>query len=246
MSEQSAAPKPTPSYAVSRRTILKGAGAASAGAAVGALHPKASRTLAVNYLQGTPIELSYGSWFFVEPGRGDAWRFLIEKFHAEQADIRIKTEDVNFNVFIPNVITQLGAGRLEYDVIQTTPDLVLRLLQADVLTPLGSVLTANNITTLNPAHDYITVDGQPMGLDVVTVVFGLLYNQKIFADAGVTTLPTTVDDWLAVSTQLTDRPNKFGLWLPHLSALQALKVSCVAPLRASYLSGRATNQPRED
>ena len=213
MSEQT---KLTPSYAVSRRSILKSAGAA--GLAAGAMHPKMSKTFALTYLQGATIELSYGSWFFVEPGRGDAWRFLIEKFHAEQADIRIKTEDVNFNVFIPNVITQLGAGRLEYDVIQTTPDLVLRLLSAGVLTPLNSVLEANSITTLNPAHDYITVDGNVMGLDVVTVVFGLLYNQKLFADAGITTLPTTVDEWLAVSTQLTERPNKFGLWAPHLLA----------------------------
>ena len=205
----------TPSYAVSRRTILKGAGAA--GLAAGALHPKMSRTFAGGrLLQGTPIELKYGSWFFAEPGRGDAWRTVIEKFHTEQADIRITWEDVNFNVLIPNIITQLGAGRLEYDIMSTTPDLVLRLLNADVLTPLNSVLEANNITDLNPAHDYITVDGNVMGLDVVTVVFGLLYNQKIFADAGITTLPTTVDEWVAVSTQLTERPNQFGLWAPHL------------------------------
>ena len=209
--------KLTPSYAVSRRTILKGAGAA--GLAAGALHPKMSRTFAGGrYLQGTPITLNYGTWFFPEPGRGDAWRKMIEKFHAEQADIRIEGEEVNFNIFIPNVITQLGAGRLEYDIMSTTPDLVLRLLQAGVLTPLNSVLEANNITDLSAAHDYITVDGEVMGLDVVTVVFGLLYNQKMFADAGITTLPTTVDEWVDVSIQLTERPNKFGIWAPHLLA----------------------------
>lgn len=209
--------KQSPSYAVSRRTILKGA--AGAGLAAGALHPKTSKTFAGGrYLQGTPITLNYGTWFFPEPGRGDAWRKMIDKFHAEQADIRIEGEEVNFNIFIPNVVTQLGAGRLDYDIMSTTPDLVLRLLQADVLTPLNSVLEANYITTLSAAHDYITVDGNVLGLDVVTVVFGLLYNQKIFADAGITTLPTNVDEWLAVSTQLTERPNKFGLWLPHLLA----------------------------
>jgi ABC-type glycerol-3-phosphate transport system substrate-binding protein len=90
------------------------------------------------------------------------------------------------------------------------------LLAAEVLEPLGSVLTANNITTLSGAHDYITVDGQPMGLDVVTVVFGLLYNKGILDAAGVTTLPTNVDDWLALSTQLTNRPNQFGIFSDHL------------------------------
>ena len=201
---------------VNRRIVLKGA--AAAGIAAG-LHPKASKVFAAPaILQGTPIEISYGSWFFAEPGRGDAWRKVIEKFHTEQAEIRITWEEVNFNVFLPNVVTQLQAGRLEYDILSTTPDLVLRLLQAGVLTPLNSALEANNITTLSQAHDYITVDGEVMGLDVVTVVFGLLYNKQIFDAAGVTTLPTTVDDWLALSVQLTERPNQFGLWLPHLLA----------------------------
>jgi ABC-type glycerol-3-phosphate transport system substrate-binding protein len=201
---------------VNRRTVLKGA--AAAGIAAG-LHPKASKVFAAPaILQGTPIEIEYGSWFFAEPGRGDAWRKVIEKFHAEQSDIRITWEEVNFNVFLPNVVTQLQAGRLEYDILSTTPDLVLRLLQAGVLTSLNSALEANNITTLSQAHDYITVDGEVMGLDVVTVVFGLLYNKQIFDAAGVTTLPTTVDDWLALSVQLTERPNQFGLWLPHLLA----------------------------
>lgn len=59
------------------------------------------------------------------------------------------------------------------------------------------------------------VDGQPMGLDVVTVVFGLFYNQALFDTAGITALPTNVDEWKAVSTQLTARPNQFGIYSPH-------------------------------
>lgn len=199
-------------FSVSRRGVMKGAAVTGAGLALGA---KSNPAWAVNYLQGAQIELDYGTWFFEEPGRGGAWRKLIEKFHAEQTDIKINEAGGAFNDFTNNVITQLQAGRLEYDLVQTTPDLVLRLLDAGVLTPLGSVLEANNITTLSGAHDYITVDGQPMGLDVVTVVFGLLHNQALTTGAGMT-LPTTTDEWLAFSTELTERPNKFGMWSPHL------------------------------
>jgi ABC-type glycerol-3-phosphate transport system substrate-binding protein len=200
---------------VSRRSVLKGGAVAAAGLALAA--PKASKVFAAPaVLQGTPLEISYVTWFWNEPGRQDAWRDVIKKFHTEQNDIRIKEAGWPFTDFSNNIITQLQAGKLDGDIIQTTPDLVLRLLKAGVLTPLDGVLTTNNITTLNPAHEYITVDGKPMGLDVVTVAFGLLYNKAVFDANNITTLPTTVDDWLALSTQLTARPNNFGMTSPHL------------------------------
>lgn len=202
---------------LSRRGVLKTGGAAVAGGLAAGVGSKASRTFAAPaVIQSGPVELTYVTWFWNETGRQDAWRFLIEKFHSEQTEIKIKEGGWPFTDFSNNIVTQLQAGKLDGDIIQTTPDLVLRLLKAGVLAPLGSVLTANNITTLSPAHNYITQDGQPLGLDVVTVVFGLLYNKAIFDSAGITTLPTTVEDWLAVSTQLTNRPNNFGMTSPHL------------------------------
>lgn len=200
---------------VTRRGLVKGGAAAAAGLALA--HPKASPVFAApTVIQGDPITIKYGTWFWNEPGRAEAWRALIEKFHSEQTEIRVEEAGGPFDQFTNDVIIQLQAGRLDFDVIQTTPDLVLRLLAAEVLEPLGSVLTANNITTLSAAHDYITVDGQPMGLDVVTVVFGLLYNKALFDSEGITNLPITVDEWTAVSQQLTDRPNQFGMFSDHL------------------------------
>lgn len=194
---------------------MKGAAAASAAASGVALTSKANPAWGAKYIQDSPVEISYGTWFWNEPGRAEAWRKMVEKFHSEQNDIRVVEAGANFNEFTNGVITQLQAnGGVDYDVVQTTPDLVLRLLQAGILTPLGSVLTANNITTLSSAHDYITVDNEPMGLDVVTVVFGLLYNNGLVDENGP--LPTTPEEWLAFSTDLTERPNKFGMFSPHL------------------------------
>jgi ABC-type glycerol-3-phosphate transport system substrate-binding protein len=200
---------------VNRRTVLKGAAAAgAAGVAVG-LHPKASKVFAAPaVIQSGPITVKYGTWFWNEPGRGDAWKKQVEKFHAAQTDIVIEGVGVPFDQFTNDIIIQMQAGQIDYDVIQTTPDLVLRLKEAEVLAPLGKVLEANGITTLSSAHENITVDGQPLGLDVVTVVFGLFYNEALFTAAGAA-LPTNVDEWLAVSTQLTNRPNQFGIYSPH-------------------------------
>src|SRR5215211_1538259 len=139
---------------VSRRGVIKGGAAAAAGLALA--HPKASKVFAAPaVLQSDPITIKYGTWFWNEPGRAEAWRALIEKFHGEQTEIRIEEAGGPFDQFTNDVIIQLQAGKVDYDVIQTTPDLVLRLLAAEILEPLGSVLTANNITTLSGAHDYI-------------------------------------------------------------------------------------------
>lgn len=232
---------------ISRRGVLKGA--AAAGLAAG-ISTKASKVFAAPaILQGTPVEISYGTWFWNEPGRAEAWRAMVEKFHAEQGDIRIKEAGANFNEFSNNMIIQLQAGKVDYDLIQTTPDLVLRLLQAGVLTPLGSVLTANNITTLSPAHNYITVDGEPMGLDVVTVVFGLLYNKSLLDTAGITTLPTTTDEWLAMSTELTARPNQFGMFSPHLlsepESFWFTLQEWAAPFDGTWATGKTPNLTTE-
>ena len=202
---------------VNRRSLIKGTAAGAAGLAL--TSPKASKVFAAPaLLQGETIELDYVTWFWNEPGRGEAWRQMIADFQAEQSDITVNEAGWAFDEFSNNIIIQLQAGSLEGDLIQTTPDLVLRLLQAGVLTNLNPALEANDITTLSSAHDYITVDGEVLGLDVVTVVFGLLYNTELFDGAGITTLPTTPEEWLDVSTSLTARPDTFGMYSPHSMA----------------------------
>lgn len=207
----------TPRY--SRRNILKtGAAAGAAGLAAG-ISPKASKVFAApTVLQGDPVTLDYFTWFYNEPGRGDAWKAMIADFEASQSDIKVNMTGWPFDDFSNNIIVQLQAGKLDGDLIQTTPDLVLRLLKAGVLTDLNPVLQANAIDTLSQAHDYITVDGAVMGLDVVTVVFGLFYNTGLFDAAGITAdkLPVDPASWMAVSKELTDRPNQFGLFNDHL------------------------------
>jgi ABC-type glycerol-3-phosphate transport system substrate-binding protein len=200
---------------VNRRSLLKGTAAGAAGLALAS--PKASKVFAApTVLQGETVELDYVTWFWNEPGRGEAWRQMIADFQAEQSEITINEAGWAFDEFSNNIIIQLQAGSLEGDLIQTTPDLVLRLLQAGVTTSLNPVLEANSITTLSGAHDYITVDGEVQGLDVVTVVFGLFYNQRLFEEGGVSELPTNPEDWLTASTQLTERPNQFGMFNDHL------------------------------
>ena len=199
----------------SRRQVLRLAGATALGGLAAGGLAKRSAFAAPAVVQGDPVTITYMTWFWDEPGRAEAWRFMIEKFHQAQSEIRVEEGGGPFSEFTNNVIVQVQAGELEGDLIQTTPDLVLRLLRAELLEPLQDIVDSLGITTLSKAHDYITRDGQVYGLDVVTVVFGLLYNSALFEKDGVA-LPTNVDEWVDASTRLTKRPDQFGIFSDHV------------------------------
>src|SRR5690606_10511129 len=93
----------TPSW--SRRKFLKtGAAAGAAGLAAG-VHPKASKVFAAPaVLQGEPITLDYYTWFYNEPGRGDAWTQMIADFEASQSDIKVNMTGWAFDDFTNNII----------------------------------------------------------------------------------------------------------------------------------------------
>ena len=62
---------------ISRRDFLKLTGAA-AGAASSMALPKISFP---TFIRQAKMELNFLTWFWQEPGRGDAWRMMIKKFH---------------------------------------------------------------------------------------------------------------------------------------------------------------------
>ena len=58
--------------------------------------------------------------------------------------------------------------------------------------------------------------GKLYGLDMVTVAFGILYNQQRYHDANITPA-TTPDEWIAVSEALTNRDEQqYGFFMSHL------------------------------
>lgn len=181
-----------------------GGGAAPTGAAAPAANTGAKQT--VRYL----------SWWFEEGNRGKTWNSFIKEFNDSQKDIEIKAENIPFNDYTTKTIVAAQAGKLDGDILQATPELAPRLIKANLLAPLDDVLTRNNIKDLSQAHDALRKDGHIYGLDMVTVAFGLIYNSKMYADAGVKPA-TNPDELVAVSKALTNRDGqKYGFWSNHL------------------------------
>lgn len=203
---------------MTRRRLLKGAAAVSGAVALGSALPSISFAQPAPPPTGGKVTLKLLSWFWWEPGRQDAWRFVINRFHESQSDIRIEEAGWNFDDYTNRIIIQLQSGKIDGDMIQTTPDLVLRLLKAGQLEPIESVLTTDGINDLSSAHDFIRdAAGHLYGLDTVSVAFGNLYNSALYATAGITDPAQTIDDWVDQVTRLTNRDNnQYGIYSPHL------------------------------
>ncbi len=98
-----------------------------------------------------------------------------------EVKIRMNTTDYGDVLLIPNEITpdQLG----------------------DFFTPLGSV------ANLDEKYIFVTekaFDGQVYGIPVVGNAQGIVYNKAVFAEAGITELPTTTDEFLAAMQMIKD------------------------------------------
>jgi len=214
---------------ISRRSFLRMSGAAvgmaalaacaapvapAAPAAPAAGEAAAPAAPAVN--TGARQTVRYLSWWFEEGNRGKTWLAFVDEFNKSQSEIEVTTENIPFDAYTTKTIVGAQSGELDGDIIMATPELAPRLIRADLLAPLDDVLTRNNITDLSSAHDALRKDGHLYGLDMVTVAFGILYNKTRYEEVGITPA-TTPDEWVDVTTALTDRDNQqYGLWANHL------------------------------
>lgn len=158
----------------------------------------------------------YLSWWFEEGNRGQTWLDFVAEFNESQPDIEVVTENIPFDAYTTKTIVGAQSGQLDGDIIMATPELAPRLIRAELLHPLDEVLTRNNITDLSSAHDAMRKDGNLYGLDMVTVAFGILYNNDRYEEAGVTPA-STPEEWIELSAALTDRDaQKYGFFATHL------------------------------
>lgn len=212
-----------PHHAMSRRSFLKtsalGMAAAALAACAAPVAPgaaPASESAAPGVSTGQRQTVRYLSWWFEEGNRGQTWLNFVKEFNESQSDIEVVTENIPFDAYTTKTIVGAQSGQLDGDIIMATPELAPRLIRADLLHPLDEVLTRNNITDLSSAHDALRKDGQLYGLDMVTVAFGILYNNDRYEEAGITPA-TTPEEWIELSAELTDRDaQKYGFFATHL------------------------------
>ena len=153
-------------------------------------------------------------WQTMDPLEMETFSKIVDAFREEYPEIAVEVQLVPFNDARENFIRAAQGGN--------APD-VLRceIAWTPLFADLGFLVPIEDYIPAEERRDYLEAPlnynlflGHLWGIPQVTDCLALMYNKRIFEEAGVS-VPTTMDELLAVATALTDRENdKYGIFIP--------------------------------
>lgn len=134
------------------------------------------------------------------------WAAYTAEFQKKYPDVKVKIEAVTN--YEDDVKTRMSTPNGYGDVL-LVPNGVAPAQYPDFFEPLGqSADLADTYRFLAPK----SVDGVQYGLALGGNANGVLYNTEVFADAGITELPTSEEDFLAALTTVKEKTGAVGLY----------------------------------
>jgi len=147
---------------------------------------------------------------------------IVKDFNASQDKITITTQTKTWAVIDDTLLPALSSKNGP-DLVAMTSDRLPVYAQKHALTSLDEFYSqaSSNTAALKPeAVAMETVDGKKYGVPSGFVPLSVIYNKTMFAKAGISTFPTTWDQWVADAKKLTidangdGTPEQYGLALP--------------------------------
>ncbi|MCR5255367.1 MAG: extracellular solute-binding protein [Acetatifactor sp.] len=127
---------------------------------------------------------------------GTTWREYLAAFNEEYPGIKVElTTDTNY---AETAMTHLQSG--DYETVMMIP----AVDKADLST---YFMSYGDLATMETQINYATnkeYNGQVYGVPITATAQGVVYNKKVFADAGVTELPKTPEEFLAALKAIKD------------------------------------------
>ena len=167
-------------------------------------------------------KVSLTFWHGYTEADGGVLDNIVKKFNASQKNITIKTQTKTWAVIDDTLLPALSSKNGP-DLVALTSDRLPVYAQKKALVDLDKFYgqASSNTSNLKPeAVAMETVDGKKYGVPSGFVPLSVIYNKTLFAKAGITTFPTTWDEWVAAAKKLTvdkngdGTPEQYGLALP--------------------------------
>ncbi len=167
-----------------------------------------------------PVQLTF--WHGYTEADGDVLQGLIDDFNASQDEVQVSTEVKTWAVIDDTLLTALSADQGP-DVVAMPAERLPVYAAKGAFTDLTDFYASadSNTAELNPqAVEMETVDGTAYGVPTGFVPLAVYYNKALFDAAGITTFPTTWDEWVDTAKKLTvdengdGTPEQYGMVLP--------------------------------
>lgn len=165
------------------------------------------------------VKLSF--WEGYTAGDGVELQKLVKQFNASQSHVQITMHTKTWAVIGSTVLPALAAKNGP-DILASPPDVMTVYASQGVLQPLTDFYSnkANGTAQINQsALQMSDLKGTNYAVPLGFVPLTMFYNKAEFAKAGITTFPTTWDEWVADAKKLTVQtgtgtPSQYGLALP--------------------------------
>ncbi|MEA9984338.1 ABC transporter substrate-binding protein [Subtercola sp. RTI3] len=161
-------------------------------------------------------------WHGYTEADGGVLDSIVNDFNASQSNITISTQTKTWSVIDDTLLPALSSKNGP-DIVAMTSDRLPVYAQKKALVNLDDFYAqdSSNTKALKPeAVNMETVSGKKYGVPSGFVPLSVIYNKTLFAQAGITTFPTTWDQWVADAKKLTvdsngdGTPEQYGLALP--------------------------------
>ncbi|MDZ4134342.1 MAG: extracellular solute-binding protein, partial [Paracoccaceae bacterium] len=169
-----------------------------------ALCASASLAALVAAAPARAVEIEY--WQYIFDARIKAMDTLIANFQAANPDITVKQSTFPYADYRTKVAAAIPAGEGP-DVVQLFYGWLNDYVQADLIQPLpADVFPVERIEAeFFPMVQAMKIDGKYMALPTAVRSLALFYNKKLFAEAGVTAPPATLDELVSIAQKITKK-----------------------------------------
>lgn len=153
-------------------------------------------------------------WDTSDPtNEGPAFKELIKRFNKEYPNVKINYQSVPFGEAQNKFKTAAEAGDGAPDILRAEVAWVPEFAAAGHLYALDGTDVLEENDFLETALSSNVYEGKTYGVPQVTDTLGLMYNKKLFKEAGIPDAPTTWDEVAADAKLLAEKAGAKGIYL---------------------------------
>jgi putative chitobiose transport system substrate-binding protein len=152
----------------------------------------------------------------LQPKFTDYFNQLIDKFEAENPNIKVRWIDVPWTAMESKILTAVS-GNTAPDVVNLNPTFASQLATRGVWLNLDEKVTPEVKKQYLPnIWKASTLDGKSFGLPWYLTTNVTIYNTDLFKKAGISKPPTTFTELAQVSKQIKDKTGKYAFFATFL------------------------------